>query len=193
MATGSPPWPHPGAILCGGRSSRMGEPKHDLKLPDGRTMFDAVADAMRDVCGSLVVLGPDDIRPDLPHVRDLREGQGPLAGIEALLASGLDDRYLVVPCDVPNLGADLLQRLTDAPPARVAVFHKSDQTDPDCLPMRIESNCLAEVRALLDEGRRAVRRLFDRVDVEYVAIEGPDADGLVNVNTPEEFDSLHGA
>ena len=37
------PWPHTGAVLAGGAGRRMGRSKHDLVLPDGRTMLEVVA------------------------------------------------------------------------------------------------------------------------------------------------------
>ena len=42
---GSAFWPHTGAVLAGGRSTRMGRPKEDVILPDGRGMAETVADA----------------------------------------------------------------------------------------------------------------------------------------------------
>lgn len=113
MVKSSTPRSATGAILIGGRSTRMGTPKHAIALPDGRAMIEHVADVLRQVCPRLVVLGPDSPLPGVPAIPDLRPGLGPLAGIEALLASGLDDTYLVVPCDMPRLTAEVLQALVD--------------------------------------------------------------------------------
>ncbi|MCZ6837007.1 MAG: molybdenum cofactor guanylyltransferase [Planctomycetota bacterium] len=190
MAHGSYLWPHSGAILCGGRSTRMGEPKHDLKLPDGRTMIEVVRASLGDICQSLVVVGPKEILPELPHVNDLRENQGPLAGLEALLASGLDERYLVVPCDVPRVNASLLRMLVDAPPASIATFQVAGSDRRETMPLRISATCLKEVVMLLDQGRRAVHQLFDHVECVSVTITKKQAACLLNVNTPEDFNSI---
>lgn len=179
-----------GAILCGGQSSRMGEPKHDLVLPDGRTMIEAVAAAVGEVCERTIILGPDSVLPDRPHVHDLREGQGPLAGIEALLASGLDDQYLVVPCDVPLVTGELLGKMMLATSAAVTVFHVAGHESPECMPMRIAASALDEVRRRLDAGRRAVHGLFGRVEAETVRITADEAEPLRNVNAPDDFRAL---
>ncbi len=190
MADRSALWPHPGAILCGGGSTRMGAPKHDLVLPDGRTMIETVAQVVGEVCASLIILGPADVLPDLPHVPDLREGQGPLAGIEALLASGISDRYLVVPCDVPRVARDLLRRLVDAPAAPIAAFRVEGGEHPESLPLRIESDALPIARRLLDEGRRAVHTLFGEVEITLESLMPEESDRLTNVNTPDDWATL---
>ena len=190
MAHGSEKWPHTGAILCGGLSSRMGQPKHDLTLPDGRSMIQCVAETVGAVCTKLVVLGPEDILPDLPHVSDLREGQGPLAGIEALLASGLDTDYLIVPCDLPLITAATLYRLLDPNEYPATVFRIEGSENFESLPLRISNSALDAVRSNLDASRRAVHRLADDFTFAEIPITAAQANELHNINTPEDFQSL---
>ena len=179
-----------GAILCGGQSSRMGAPKHDLRLPDGRSMIQAVAGAVGEVSEKLIVVGPDSVMPGHEHVHDLRAGQGPLAGIEALLASGIADQYLVVPCDVPLMTADLLRRLLIETNAPVTVFRIDGDDRPESLPMRISPGPLDAVRRLLDDGRRAVHGLFGALECEIVPISARDGERLRNINTRDEYEAL---
>ena len=51
------PWSHPGAVLCGGRSRRMGVPKAGMLLPDGRSMLQQTRDILATFCERVVLLG----------------------------------------------------------------------------------------------------------------------------------------
>jgi molybdopterin-guanine dinucleotide biosynthesis protein A len=186
-----------GAILAGGRSTRMGGPKHALRLPDGRTMIEHVAGALAAACPQLVIVdnGIDDARALVRgadcRVEDLRPGEGPLAGVEALLASGLAERYLVVPCDMPLITAADLRLLEETPhDCPAAVFRVQGEHDPRPLPILLEARALPVVRELLDAGERSMRRLVERTGAASVPFPSAAAEHLANINTREEFDRL---
>jgi molybdopterin-guanine dinucleotide biosynthesis protein A len=184
-------WPHAGVVLAGGAARRMGRSKHDLALPDGRTMIEAVVAALAAVCARVVVAGDADV--GLPRVADLRADQGPLGGIEAVLASGLDSQYLVCPCDVPLITGALLRRLLAAPPARAAVFRVEGEQGIRPLPARLSADLSGKVTALLDENRRAVGDFVRSVEPVVVPLDRAEAALLVNVNTPAEYEALRKA
>jgi molybdopterin-guanine dinucleotide biosynthesis protein A len=181
-------WPHTGVVLAGGVSRRMGRSKHDLKLPDGRTMIDAVVGALRDVCARVVVAGGVDI--GLPRVVDLRSDQGPLGGIEAVLASGVDEQYLVCPCDVPLVTGDLLRALLAAPPVKAAVFGVEGEDGFRPLPARIPADRRGPAAAMLDRQQRSVRDFLIATGVEVVSLSRAAGARLANVNTPADYEAL---
>jgi len=183
-------WPHTGAILAGGGSTRIGSPKHALSLPDGSTMIEAVATALAAVCERLVILGAEDAMPTLPHVADLRPSCGPLGGIEALLASGIDTQYLVCPCDLPWVTSELFNALLRPSQATATVFRLEGSAQIEPLPARICAVALDATRRLLDKGRRAVHQLMEAIDVEEVSAPGAWSKLLTNVNTPQEYAAL---
>lgn len=180
-------WPHTGVILAGGRSRRMGRAKATLPLVAGATLIEAVHEVMAEVCAKLVISGTTDVLPSLARVTDERADAGPLAGIEAVLASGRDEEYLFCPCDMPVIDAATLRRLL-APTACVAsVLQVEGELHPRPLPARLAVRALTDVRATLDEGHRAVHRALDRLDVEVIPVPPAVAGSLVNVNTPDEY------
>lgn len=181
-------WPHTGAVLAGGAGRRMGRRKDSLPLADGRSMLTAVAAVLAETCHDVVVVG--DAETEMKRIEDLRTGQGPLGGIEALLGSGLDTDYLVCPCDLPLLTATLLRRLTAATPAIATVFHVDGEPDFRPLPARISAEALDVVRGHLDGGRRAVHDLVRALDPEVIALPRDDARALANVNTPSDYEAL---
>lgn len=97
-----------GAILTGGRSTRMGRDKADVAV-SGKTMLDRVEHAMSAVVGRTVLLGPD--RPGWECWPDAFHTQGPLAGIATALSRTTSDRVLLVAVDQPFLRTETLRSL----------------------------------------------------------------------------------
>ena len=183
-------WPHTGAILAGGGSTRIGSPKHALSLPNGSTMIEAVATALGAVCEHLVILGAEDAMPALPHIADLRPSCGPLGGIEALLASNIDTQYLVCPCDLPFVTSELFNALLQPTQATATVLRLEGSQQLEPLPARISIEALDAAKRLLDEGRRAVYQLMEAIDVEEISAPKAWSRLLTNVNTPQEYAAL---
>ena len=98
-------------ILCGGRSSRMGQDKSALPFGD-ETMLGRVTRLAGSVAEHVIVAG----RRDQPHstTYDAQEDQGPLAGLAAGLAASTTDLNVVVACDMPLVKPAVLRRLVDA-------------------------------------------------------------------------------
>jgi molybdopterin-guanine dinucleotide biosynthesis protein A len=101
-----------GAVLAGGESRRFGSDKAEV-IVAGRPLIEHVVDALSRDCDAVVVCGrrqPASALEDRPCA-----GLGPLGGLCAALAYGAAggfDAVLSVPCDVPDLPTDLLQRLS---------------------------------------------------------------------------------
>jgi molybdopterin-guanine dinucleotide biosynthesis protein A len=182
------PWPHTGVVLAGGASRRMGRPKHELTLPDGRTMLEVVAGVLREVCARVVVAG--DVETGMQRVADPRPDQGPLGGIEAILASGLDAQYLVCPCDMPRVSGPLLQRLTGPADSAATVFQIEGEDSVRSLPARISGDLLETVAALLDAQQRAVHRLMSSIGTTVIALAPDESRLLANVNTLQEYEAI---
>ena len=126
-----------GAVLAGGRSSRMGRDKAFVEL-DGRPLAAMVLDALREAgaapvvavggdLANLTALGFDRVVPDR------HPGEGPLGGIVTALDAVAADVVVVLGCDMPWVTAEALGSLVDAlaadPLADVAVG-ESDRLEP---------------------------------------------------------------
>ena len=94
----NPLWPHTGAILCGGKSSRMGIPKAAIVLSSGLTMIEHVYQALKAICRQVVLVGHKEGIPPhlwfLTRIEDRYKDKGPLGGLEALLSFGIDSTIL---------------------------------------------------------------------------------------------------
>ena len=148
----------------------MGEPKQHVGV-DGVTMGEHAIELARRCCDLVVVSGPPGAMPGMEHISDrpAHAGCGPLAGIEAVLASGRAERWLVLPCDMPFLRVESLERLL-ASTADVAAFQDPAQpSTPLQLPLAIRASMHASTTARLNINRRSVQGWLDTVDVECVA------------------------
>lgn len=180
------------AVLCGGRSTRMGRDK--LSLPFGdETLLARVLRAVREVVPDvLLVARHGQALPEgLAAVRDPVEGLGPLAAIALGLSSLPADRVLVVAGDMPLLRPALLRRLLDlAEGWDVCVPVVDGFTVPTCGVYRGRVGGIA--RELVDAGQLAPGRFLARVRTRYVdAAELRDVDpGLESFrdcDTPEHY------
>jgi molybdopterin-guanine dinucleotide biosynthesis protein A len=99
-------------ILAGGQSIRMGRDKALLHFR-GRPLIEYALAKLRTLGFSPAIAGN---RPDLagyaPVIADNYLGSGPLAGIEAAIASSNDDLNLFLPVDLPLLPIEFLSWMT---------------------------------------------------------------------------------
>jgi len=189
-------WPHTGAILAGGQSRRMGRPKEGVILWDGRPMIEHVIESLAALCRRVVIVGACHglrVAPglDISRLADRNPGQGPLAGIETLLASGLDTGYLVVACDQPLLTPHRLRPLLrDGDPAVPRFFRAQDGAELDPFPGYLPAAWLPMVRDALARDRRSVRALVRRTRVTWVSIPDVLRADLRSVDTPADLAGL---
>lgn len=180
------PWPHTAVILAGGGSRRMGARKEHIVLASGQPMVEAVAQVLRTISDRLLVVGPDDVLPNVPAFCE-PERIGPLGAIAALLARGADSRYLICPCDMPYLTTEVLRALVavDAPVAAVLV---NGDPAPRPLPLVVADSAAPSVQTTLARGERSLRAWLQSVEVGTVAVPAAEAEQVLrNVNAPEDL------
>jgi molybdopterin-guanine dinucleotide biosynthesis protein A len=178
--------PVAGFVLVGGLSSRMGKNKARLRV-DSRLLVELIASKLAEVSDWVALVGNPQAFSDLPFecLADLRNGLGPLAGLETALSNRRAQFNIVTSCDMPGIRpSDLTRLLTVCRETQslCAVARDADgRTHPLCAVYR--GDCLAFVTAALDAGRL---RLLDLLK-ELKAVEVPIDSVLHNLNTPEEW------
>lgn len=171
-------------ILLGGASRRMGRPKHELKLPDGRTLLEAMIDIATTLCDTIILCGNGASTCALPRAHDAKGLQGPLAGIESLLRTTVHGRCLVLPCDMPALKTADLQRLiaTECP---LALFGSPPETRMRSMPLFIDTCLLPQLQSSINSNQLALHEFIQTQPHELVT-PPVDETTLVNLNTPED-------
>jgi molybdopterin-guanine dinucleotide biosynthesis protein A len=178
---GSPvrgPLPTVGAILQGGRSSRMGADKAFVVV-DGVAMRDRVRAALAGVVDEIVQVGGADRGVDTV-VSD--EGDGPLRAVLALLHSGRGDRYVIAAVDQPLLDAPALRRLLEVDLASDGCVCFEDEP----LPCVVRAGARDRLAALVARGERRMRALATTTLVPSSC----ERAAIVNINTRNDLAAL---
>ncbi|MCA9400245.1 MAG: molybdenum cofactor guanylyltransferase [Candidatus Omnitrophica bacterium] len=178
-----------GAIYCGGKSSRMGQPKEVMVLKTGITLIEHVYQTLSVYCSEIVLLGDPRNIPapleKLDRIPDNFSDIGPIAGLEALLSSGINDEYLTVPCDLDQINTDVLKILVDAKGNLPIVLRREDQLEP--LIGRYSPDILPVIRKKIINGLFSLKAVL--LDVKHTEILVPEGlnPALNNVNTVHDF------
>lgn len=183
-------------ILAGGQGRRMGGRDKGLVSFNGRPLIEWVIHALSQQSvpvNHLLISAnrhlPDYARFGYPVLRDVHpDFSGPLAGIHAAMLASPADILLVVPCDVPALPPDLLERLLNAlneSGANAAVAQSSNgQIHPTLCMLRREV-----VGSLIERLKRQQLKLGDWLEsLAPVFVEFPDAT-FPNLNTMDDLEA----
>lgn len=185
-----------GAVLIGGRSSRMGRPKH-LLMREGRTWAEHIVTVLEQVVEQVIVVGGGVLPRSLNRlvrVPDILESAGPLAGILAALRSSPQRSWLIVACDQPDMHPDALRWLLACrEPGVLAVM-------PDVAGNGRVEPLLAyydrSIRPLLEEmavqGHRRMNRLQSVPGVKTPCPPLHMRPSWRNVNTPGDLEQSPG-
>lgn len=176
-----------GAVLTGGRSSRMGRDKATLPV-DGVPMAARVAEVLRQAGAEpILAVGGDRAALEslgLTWVADRYPGEGPLGGIvSAFAAVGRDTLVVIVATDLPDLSAPVLDVLVAGLGAHDVAVAGGAHPEPLCGVWRV-STCEAVVAGAFDQGERAVHRAMAALDMVVVPVP---AQHLRNVNHPDDL------
>ncbi|MEK7285764.1 MAG: molybdenum cofactor guanylyltransferase [Nitrospirota bacterium] len=188
-----------GAILSGGLSTRMGQPKEGILLSDGRPMIAHVMAPLLEVCEKIVIIG--NCRgvnlPSLPQLIALPDeapGMGPLYAIATLLKSEIDlHGYMVTACDQPFLTAALLRRLIRAESIGPCIFQRSVSTMLTPLPGYYPACWLPEIQKQLLLGERSLCRAIQNSTPSFLPLSDTEEPLLRNINTPDDLKGIYAA
>jgi molybdopterin-guanine dinucleotide biosynthesis protein A len=179
-----------GAILAGGRASRMGGvPKGALENSRGVSIVGHLINEFR-LAGILqIVILANDPHPYQKYgveiIPDSRTGIGPIGGIEAGLRhlAGQCDGVMFVPCDMPNITAKELLTLKEA-------FIHSDakivsaETGPffwHPLCAVVHNDMAPPIISAIDRGQRKIQELWRQLGADRVKFAEKAA--FININS----------
>ena len=182
------------AVLAGGEGRRMGGEKALRPFRGAPLVAQALAQARRWSTEVVVsVRDPAQVAAavDAPLVLDRAGVEGPLAGLAAALgharAAGAE-LLMAIPCDMPNLPADLPDRLAAAmgPHDGVALPMVEGSLQPACGLWR--TRAAEALDAYLATGRSSIWGFAQACGL--ATVEFVDAAAFANANTPEDLARL---
>ncbi len=189
-------------ILCGGLSRRMGQDKGLIYFQD-KPMIIHVLNTVKTVANEIILVLRDDNQlkeyekiledskqNNLTIYTDLIKDQGPLAGIYTGLTYINSNYALVIPCDSPFIQNSFMEKMYSF------IYNEFDAVVP-----KWPDGCLEPLHALyhkkniqiikenLNEGRRDVKSLLNKLNVKYVKIDLVDktSQSFRNFNQPKDL------
>jgi molybdopterin-guanine dinucleotide biosynthesis protein MobB len=188
-----------GGVLIGGKSTRMGRPKH-LVESGGKTWLERAVELLRGGTERVVIIGAGDVPASLEGVArlpDVPDAEGPMAGLLAAVRWAPHVSWLVSACDLPGMTAGALEWLlsTRAPGvwATLPRLPAGAGVEPPAVSFVEPLLAHYDFRAgpllenLAAEGRYSLSRLAAH---PKVASPSPPADleaAWENVNTPDDL------
>jgi molybdopterin-guanine dinucleotide biosynthesis protein A len=175
-------------IFVGGRGERMGgAAKGLLTGPDGRPIIESLRDILTGIGLEVVLVGRDP-RYDalgLPVVEDEPVGIGPLGGLTGLLLQAGTRPALAIACDMPFIGAPLVERLLAAPRASAVAPRRGTRWEPLFARYAPES-VLPAARARASRGERSLQGLLDAVGAREMVLTEDEWRQLRDWDTPSD-------
>ena len=185
----TPVW---GCVLIGGKSSRMGSPKHLITGTAGTSWLEQSLDLLCSQVSRVVISGAGEIPQGIgqfPRVDDLPGVSGPMAGISAVLKQYPLVSWIVIACDMPDISIESVRWIVEQRrPGRCAVIPRNPITD------RIEPlfgwydfRSAPLLESLIDRGEMKMSSLGECPGIYCPVIPANLVDAWKNVNRPEEL------
>lgn len=184
----APVW---GCILIGGKSSRMGRPKH-LIQEDEKTWLEHAVETLSPYVEQVVLSGSGEVPETLaalPRIPDAPGLAGPLAGILSVMRWQQTVSWLVMACDQPDVQAESLEwLLAQRKPGIKAVL-------PDLLgdghlePLLAwyDFRCRPQLETIAASGFLRLSRLANQAGVYHFQPPRHLHSSWHNINTPDQF------
>lgn len=199
MKTLESAWPGTaGAVLAGGRSSRMGRDKAEIEISGQTLLARAWCLVSGLVAPAWVCCAPGLPRAGYPCLMDDREGEGPARGVAGALQAAPEhraQRVLVLACDLPLLTRELLCALleTRGAPGNLATVYASAATGrPEMLVGVYAVAALPYLQVGLARGERSLFRLIPPERLQRVLYPPSVAPHFLNCNTEADLARVPG-
>ncbi len=182
-------------ILIGGKSSRMGQPKHLIEDEHNLTWLERTANILRPLVDGVVVSGsgllPDRLT-DTVRLADIPQVAGPLTGILAAMRWQPLVTWLFVACDMPHINPEAIHwLLSERRPGcwgRVPRLPGNKHCEPLLAWYDYRAAQLFEEQNY--SGNLRIGAVASHLKVENPVIPGTLACGWQNVNTPEQLKAV---
>jgi len=185
-----------GIILSGGRSTRMGENKAFIQI-EGVPIIQRILALFRELFGEIIIVTNQEElfeKIDARIVVDLLPNAGALGGLYTGLFFSSFRYSFCVACDMPFLNGSLIKHLSGRLQGYdVIVPRTRDGLQP--LHAYYSRDCIEPIKKLMQEGKHKIIDFYPMVKLNVIHEDeldalDPDGESFININTPEELDSI---
>ena len=179
-------------LLIGGRSSRMGHPKHLIRSEDGQTWVEHTVQLLDPFVEEVVLSGRGEVPDSLstrPRIADVPEVAGPLTGILAAMRYHPYCCWLLLACDMPKITREALQWLlaTRSPESHGTVPRLSEDGFVEPLLALYEPQARNYFEELAGSGIFRISRIAKQSTIATPVVPTHLARSWQNINTPEQL------
>lgn len=184
-------------ILIGGKSSRMGQPKHLLAHGSETAIswLEHAVQTLEPMVDGLVVSGKGDLPEscrELPRLPDIPGIRGPLTGVVSASRWQPFVNWLIVACDMPNISGPAVEWLLSSQRSgcwgRVPRLAESEFCEPLFALYDFRGTQLFEEQQLQNIFR--VSKIANHCKIDNPIIPDHLRNSWKNINTPTELESL---
>ncbi|AGF78689.1 molybdopterin-guanine dinucleotide biosynthesis protein A [Desulfocapsa sulfexigens DSM 10523] len=179
-------------LLIGGRSSRMGRPKHLITGVNGRTWVENTVDLLQPFTSKIVLSGRGEVPESLAaltRIPDVPGVQGPLTGILAAMRWRPDSCWLLLACDMPNITTESLEWLiaSRSPDSFGTVPRLQENGFVEPLLALYEPQAKDYFEELCSSGVLRISMVARRAKIATPVIPPSLCGAWSNINTPDEL------
>ena len=187
-----------GIILAGGKSSRFGEDKSNIRLGN-KTLLDHTIDKIEKEFGEILIISNNKNynfkNKKIYTVKDCIEGQlGPLAGILTAMKWAKENKknykwIASFPCDTPFFDTKLISKLKlkTKETSKKLIFLNSGEKRHNIFGLW-SIDLIETLEKDIKNNFRKVEIWADKVGYESININTEKFDKFLNINTKEDFE-----
>lgn len=194
-------------ILCGGKSSRMGQDKGSMIIQKKPMIKHILSTLNHQITEAVIVLNnseriakysefidPSDYTYTIRFVEDKIKNKGPMPGILTGLAQITGKYSLVLPCDSPYVSASYISTIfneIDESFDAIVPYHDSENKLKTSEPLHsiYSKNIIPEIEELISEDILHIKGLIEKIDTKFVLIDNKKIEKkeFRNLNRPEDI------
>ncbi len=183
-----------GCILIGGKSSRMGQPKHLLPHPGGVSWLEATVKKLQSFVERIIVAGSGDLPAGLSFLDRIEDEVGlvgPLAGLISAMKQYPGVSWLLTACDMPLITEEsvewlVAQRSLSCRAVIPQLSEKNSRGEP--LFACYENSCLPLLEDMVLKQCLKISNIRLYNDVCLVTVPPGLRSSWTNVNTPADVE-----
>ncbi|MGA1931598.1 molybdenum cofactor guanylyltransferase MobA [Arcobacter sp. YIC-464] len=176
----------PCVILCGGKSSRMGEDKSLLPFKNSPTLAQYQYDRLKPFFKSIYISSKEDKFDFLENkslLLDESSVYSPIAAIDSIFNKLEDNKVFIITVDTPLVSIDSINKIIEASSDFDITVAKTIKTHNLCGVF--SSNILSTTNKMLSEDFHKVGFLLNENKTNIITL--PNDDEFINLNHREDY------
>jgi len=181
-----------GAILAGGKNSRMGYHKAFMKINSQRAI-DLIITSLKRLFNEIIILTNDKNMfrelDDVRIVEDLIRERGPLGGIYTGLKAAVGKKVFFIACDMPFLHNGLIKRICKTSKKGnfdCVVPYAEERIEPLCAVY--SKTALSMLKESLNTKDLSIRSFLEQCNCKYIEVKSDEKLSFFNINTIEDLE-----